>query len=77
MKNKPEKQKDMEALREQLAKAQNVFLTGYEKLKVGQDFELRKAIRGAGASRRRRRAYTMTMLQTGETAAPAFRCRSV
>lgn len=50
MKNKPEKQKDMEALRQQLAKAGNVFLTGYEKLKVGQDFELRKAIRGAGGS---------------------------
>lgn len=50
MKNKPEKQKDMEALREQLAKAQNVFLTGYEKLTVAQDFELRKAIRGAGAN---------------------------
>src|ERR1700684_1848625 len=50
MKKKPEKQKDMEALREQLAKAQNVFLTGFEKLTVGQDFELRKTIRGAGAN---------------------------
>ncbi len=50
MKNKPEKKKDMEALREQLAKAQNVFLTGYEKLTVGQDFELRKAVRGVGAN---------------------------
>src|SRR6266852_1890935 len=52
MKNKPEKQKDMEALRAQLAKAQNVFLTGYEKLTVGQDFELRKTVRGAGANYR-------------------------
>jgi large subunit ribosomal protein L10 len=50
MKKKPEKQKDMEALREQLAKAQNVFLTGFEKLTVDQDFELRKTIRGAGAN---------------------------
>ncbi|HTB13853.1 MAG TPA: 50S ribosomal protein L10 [Bryobacteraceae bacterium] len=50
MKKKPEKQKDMEALREQLAKAQNVFLTGFEKLTVSQDFELRKTIRGAGAN---------------------------
>jgi large subunit ribosomal protein L10 len=50
MKKKSEKQKDMEALRDQLAKAQNVFLTGFEKLTVGQDFELRKTIRGAGAS---------------------------
>ena len=50
MKKKPEKQKDMEALREELAKAGNVFLTGYEKLTVGQDFELRKTVRGAGAN---------------------------
>jgi large subunit ribosomal protein L10 len=50
MKKKPEKQKDMEALREQLAKAQNVFLTGFEKLTVGQDFDLRKTVRGAGAN---------------------------
>ena len=50
MKKKPEKQKDMEALRKELEKSGNVFLTGYEKLTVGQDFELRKAIRGAGAN---------------------------
>jgi large subunit ribosomal protein L10 len=50
MKKKPEKQKDMEALRDQLSKAQNVFLTGFEKLTVSQDFELRKTIRGAGAN---------------------------
>jgi large subunit ribosomal protein L10 len=49
MKKKPEKQKDLEALREELSKAKNVFLTGYEKLTVQQDFELRKAVRGAGA----------------------------
>jgi large subunit ribosomal protein L10 len=49
MKKKPEKQKDMETLRAELAKSGNLFLTGYEKLTVGQDFELRKAVRGAGA----------------------------
>jgi large subunit ribosomal protein L10 len=49
MKKKPEKQKDMEALREALSKSKNIFLTGYEKLTVQQDFELRKAIRSAGA----------------------------
>jgi len=50
MKKKPEKQKDLDALRGELSKAKNVFLTGYEKLTVQQDFELRKAIRGAGAN---------------------------
>jgi large subunit ribosomal protein L10 len=49
MKKKPEKKKDMEALRAELEKARNVFLTGYEKLTVQQDFELRKTVRGAGA----------------------------
>jgi len=50
MKKKPEKKKDLDALKADLEKANNVFLTGYEKLTVGQDFELRKAIRGAGAN---------------------------
>jgi large subunit ribosomal protein L10 len=50
MKKKPEKQKDLDNLRGELEKAPNVFLTGYEKLTVQQDFELRKAIRGAGAN---------------------------
>ena len=50
MKNKDDKKKDMEALREQLAKAENVFLAGYEKIKGSQDFELRKTVRGAGGN---------------------------
>ena len=50
MKKKPEKQKDMEALQGELQKSENVFLTSYEKLTVGQDFELRKTVRGAGGS---------------------------
>ncbi len=50
MKKKSEKQKDMEKLREELSRSGNVFLTGYEKLTVGQDFELRKAVKNAGAN---------------------------
>ena len=50
MKKKPEKQKDLDALREELVSAANVFLAGYEKITVSQDFELRKTIRGAGAN---------------------------
>ena len=50
MKKKPEKKKDMEALQAEFAKARNVFLTSYEKLTVGQDFELRKTVRGAGGT---------------------------
>ncbi len=52
MKKKEDKKKDIEALRQDLEKSRNVFVTGYEKLKVGQDFELRKAVRGAGGKYR-------------------------
>lgn len=48
MKKKDEKKKDFEALKADLDKVKNLFVTGYEKLKVSQDFELRKAIRGVG-----------------------------
>jgi large subunit ribosomal protein L10 len=48
MKKKEDKQKDLDALRQDLKKANNLFVTGYEKLRVDQDFELRKAVRGAG-----------------------------
>jgi large subunit ribosomal protein L10 len=49
MKSRPEKEKDLEALRDELLKAANVFLTGYEKMTVQQDYELRKVVKGAGA----------------------------
>jgi large subunit ribosomal protein L10 len=52
MKKKEDKKKDIEALRQDLEKSRNLFVTGYEKLKVGQDFELRKAVRGAGGKYR-------------------------
>jgi large subunit ribosomal protein L10 len=47
MKNKDDKKKDVDALRQDLEKSKNLFVTGYEKLRVGQDFELRKVVRGA------------------------------
>src|SRR3954447_18846693 len=52
MKKKEDKIKDLESLRQDLGNLKNLFVTGYEKLKVGQDFELRKAIRGAGGKYR-------------------------
>jgi len=48
MKNRDDKQKDLEALRKDLESAKNLFVTGFEKLKVSQDFELRKVVRNAG-----------------------------
>ena len=52
MKKKSDKEKDLEALKKDFEKAQNIFVTGYEKLTVAQDFELRKAVRGAGGNYR-------------------------
>lgn len=50
MKKKSEKEKDLAALRKEFERAQHIFLTGYEKMTVQQDFELRKAVRGAGGN---------------------------
>src|ERR1700733_10656644 len=52
MKNRDEKKKDFEELRKALEKANNVFVNGFEKLTVDQDFNLRKTVRGAGGSYR-------------------------
>src|SRR5207302_5757980 len=52
MKKKSDKEKDLEALRKEFEAAQSIFLTGYEKLTVQQDFELRKTVRGAGGNYR-------------------------
>src|SRR6516165_4922105 len=52
MKKKEDKNKDLESLSQDLGELKNLFVTGYEKLKVGQDFELRKVIRGAGGTYR-------------------------
>lgn len=50
MKKKSEKEKDLAALRKDFERAQHIFLTGYEKMTVQQDFDLRKVIRGAGGN---------------------------
>jgi large subunit ribosomal protein L10 len=52
MKKKEDKQKDLISLRQDLGQVKNLFVTGYEKLKVSQDFELRKAVRGVGGQYR-------------------------
>jgi large subunit ribosomal protein L10 len=48
MKKKSDKSKDLEALRKELEQSPNIFVTGFEKITVQQDFELRKTIRAAG-----------------------------
>ena len=48
MKKKSDKEKDLEHLRKAFEESPDIFITGYEKMTVQQDFELRKAIRAAG-----------------------------
>ena len=52
MKKKEDKKKDLEALHRDLQESENLFVTGYEKLRVEQDFELRKTVRAAGGKYR-------------------------
>lgn len=50
MKNKDDKEKDLEALKKDLAENSNIFVTGYEKMTVAQDNVLRRAVRDAGGT---------------------------
>jgi large subunit ribosomal protein L10 len=48
MKNRQQKQKDLEALTEQLRKSNAAMLVGFHKLTVAKDLELRNQLREAG-----------------------------
>ncbi|HUQ92246.1 MAG TPA: 50S ribosomal protein L10 [Bryobacteraceae bacterium] len=48
MKKKADKRKDGEKMRDGLLQSPHMFVAGFEKLTVSQDYELRKAIRNAG-----------------------------
>jgi len=50
MKSRDQKKKELEALRAELEKSPALFVTGYEKMTVQQDYELRKTVRGAGGN---------------------------
>lgn len=48
MKKREDKRKEVESLRKELEKVEHLFVTGFDKLKVNQDFQLRKTVRSAG-----------------------------
>ena len=50
MKNRDDKEKDLEDLKKTVAENPNIFVTGYEKMTVSQDYQLRKTIREAGGN---------------------------
>jgi large subunit ribosomal protein L10 len=73
MKKKDEKKKDFEALKADFDKVKNLFVTGYEKLKVSQDFELRKAVRGVGGQYKVVKNNLAEIASEGTPAAGAFK----
>jgi large subunit ribosomal protein L10 len=52
MKNKDDKKKEFDELKQAIDENKNIFVTGYEKMTVSQDFALRKTIREAGGNYR-------------------------
>lgn len=48
MKKKSDKEKDLNALRSTFEQGPTMFVAGFEKLTVSQDFELRKTVKQAG-----------------------------
>ncbi|HWF48294.1 MAG TPA: 50S ribosomal protein L10 [Bryobacteraceae bacterium] len=52
MKDKDDKKKEFDELKQAIDENKNIFVTGYEKMTVSQDFALRKTIREAGANYR-------------------------
>lgn len=50
MKKREDKKKDFEKLKAEFERTKNVFVTGFEKMTVDQDYNLRKTIRGAGGN---------------------------
>jgi large subunit ribosomal protein L10 len=52
MKDKNDKQRDLDELKKTLGENKNFFVTSYEKLTVKQDFQLRKTVREAGGNYR-------------------------
>ena len=48
MKDRKRKQEDLETLKKALKESSSVFVTGFNKLTVAQDYELRKTVRQAG-----------------------------
>jgi large subunit ribosomal protein L10 len=72
MKKREDKKKDFEELRKALESVRNVFITGYEKITVDQDYNLRKAIRGAGGSYKVIKNNVAEKASTGLPAEPVF-----
>jgi large subunit ribosomal protein L10 len=72
MKKKEDKKKEIDALKQDLEKSQNLFVSGFEKLSVEQDFELRKIVRGAGGKYRVVKNNLAEVASEGTAAGPVL-----
>ncbi|MCS6953195.1 MAG: 50S ribosomal protein L10 [Bryobacterales bacterium] len=72
MKSRQDKRKDVAELRQELERAEHLFVTGFERLTVAQDFELRKAVRAAGGRYRVIKNNLAEKAAAGTRAAPLF-----
>jgi len=73
MKERSKKQSDLDALRKTLKKSPSLFITGFNKLTVAQDFELRKAVRQAGGLYEVVKNTIAEKASTGTPAEPALK----
>lgn len=73
MKNRSDKEKDLEALRKEFEKVENLFVASYEKMRVSQDNELRKVIREAGSKYRIVKNNLAELASEGTAAAGVLR----
>jgi large subunit ribosomal protein L10 len=71
MKRREDKHKEVDSLRDELGRTQHMFVAGFEKLKVQQDYELRKAVRAAGGR------YRVVKNNLAEKAAEGTRAESL
>ncbi len=71
--NRDEKSKEVERLKEDIAKANSLFVVNFQKISVSQDWELRRQIRAAGG---RYNVVKNTLAELGAKGLPAERVLS-
>lgn len=72
MKDKNEKQRDLEELKKAIEQNKNIFVTSFEKMTVSQDYLLRKAVREAGGTYRVVKNNLAAKAAAGTTANDVF-----
>lgn len=72
MKKRQDKEKDFAHLRGEFEAVNNIFLAGFEKMTVAQDYQLRKTVREAGGTYRVIKNNLATKASEGFSSQPLF-----